>query len=76
MVDMKFNLDLIWIDKNKVIGITPNVPMPPPCNQTTQLCNSKLPLYYPPSVVDSVLEVNEGWAKKFNINVGDNLVVK
>src|SRR6266404_1229193 len=33
MKDMKFNLDLIWIRENQIVGITPNVPHPePPSN--------------------------------------------
>ena len=76
MIDMKFDLDLIWIDKNKITGITPNVPKPDACNEDRKTCLRKLPLYYPPSVVDEVLEVNSGWAEKNNVKVGDEIILK
>ena len=66
MKDMKFNLDLIWIDENKIVGITPEVPAP---NKKSE----NLPLYSPPSPVTKVLEVNSGWSKKNNISVGDEV---
>lgn len=65
MKGMKFNLDLIWIKNNKIIGITPNVPMP------TE--NENLPLYYPPQDIDMVLEVNAGWTEKNKIKIGDKI---
>ena len=70
MKDMNFNLDFIWINKNKIVGITPNVPRPVNCKSADANC---LPLYYPPSPANQVLEVNAGWAEKNNINVGDNI---
>src|SRR3989338_5410577 len=48
MKEIKFDLDLIWIKENKIIGITPNVPHP-------QSADEKLPLYRPPSLIDTVL---------------------
>jgi uncharacterized membrane protein (UPF0127 family) len=71
MKGMQFNLDLIWIYKNKIIGITTDVPAPKDgCSVPSQTC--KLPNYYPPSPTDWVLEVNAGWTKKNNIAVGDS----
>lgn len=67
MKDMKFNLDFIWIDKNKIIGITPDVPAPSP-----GVADSSLRLYSPPSPVNWVLEVNAGWTQKNKIKVGDS----
>lgn len=75
MKDMNYNLDLIWINKNKIIGITADVPAPT-CNLSLETCNSNLPLYYPPSLVDQVLEVNAGWAKKNDIKIGDLIDLK
>ncbi|MDR3642086.1 MAG: DUF192 domain-containing protein [Candidatus Doudnabacteria bacterium] len=76
MKDMKFNLDFIWIADGKVTGVTPDVPAPAICNLSVESCNSRLPVYYPPSPVNWVVEVNAGWAKKNNITAGDEAVLK
>jgi uncharacterized membrane protein (UPF0127 family) len=69
MKNMNFDLDLIWINKNKIVGITPNVPAPAAGKTKPQ----NLPLHSPPLKVDQVLEVNAGWAEKNNIKVGDDI---
>jgi len=66
MKQMNFNLDLIWIYQNKIVGITADVP-------ASKAADIELPLYYPPSVIDQVLEVNAGWSKQNNITVGDKV---
>lgn len=68
MPDMKFNLDILWIKDNKIIGVAQNIPAP-------KNKDEKLPLYYPPSPVDSVLELNSGWIEKNNIHFGDTVTV-
>lgn len=68
MKGMEFNLDIIWIYKNKIIGISANAQAPAK-NLNTK--NENLPTYSPPAVITRVLEVNSGWAKKNNILVGD-----
>ena len=82
MKDMNFNLDFIWINKNKIIGITPDVPAPVKYNLSDEalakseglrIKDSGLLLYSPPSPVNWVLEVNAGWTKKNNISVGDDV---
>jgi len=70
MKDMQFNLDFIWIAKNKVIGITPDVPAP---IENLKFDVENLPRYSPPSPVDWVLEVNAGWSKANNVKVGDEV---
>lgn len=69
MKDMKFDLDLIWIKGGKIVGIIPNVPHP-------ESIDDKLPLYYPPSEVDYVLEVNAGWSEKYKIKIEDEIKLK
>ncbi len=64
MREMKFNIDIVWIADDTVVGIERNVPMPLP---NTKL--SELPLYQPPTAVDYVLEVNAGAADE--IKIGD-----
>ena len=78
MKDMNFNLDLIWIRSNKIIGITPNVPAPVgnwklPVGRSFSGSGEigNLPAYSPPSEVDMVLEVNAGWSERNNIKTGD-----
>jgi len=70
MPDMKFNIDIIWIKENKIIGITKNVPTPIQ-NSKSEMKN--LPVYYPPSPVDMVLEVNAEWSE--GVSVGESVVI-
>ena len=72
MKDMRFALDLIWINDNKVVEITPNVLHEP------NVPAKSLKMYTPQVLIDSVLEVNTGWAAKNGIKIGDslNLTVK
>ncbi len=85
MKDMKFNLDFIWSYKNKIVGITNDVPAPSVNCQSSSsarterdglIVNCQLPYYYPPSPVDWVLEVNAGWSKAHNVKVGDAVELK
>lgn len=70
MKDMKFAIDMIWIDKGKVTGFSENaVPEP-----DKQIWNLKV--YYPPDVADSVLEVSAGFVSQNNIKAGDEVVLK
>lgn len=63
MKDMKFGLDIIWIDSDKtIIGIEKNV-LPETFPKT----------FSPPSPVKYVLEVNAGWSDRNQINPGDKL---
>lgn len=64
MKEMKFNIDIIWIHRGKVVDISPNLPAPLP---STPL--DDLPRYAPKSIVDYVLEVNAGAAD--SIKIGD-----
>jgi uncharacterized membrane protein (UPF0127 family) len=68
MKDMRFNLDFIWIAKNKIIGINQNVPAP---TKPTD----PLPTYRPPGDIDYELEVNAGWSSNHNILVGDSVEI-
>jgi len=63
MKDMRFSLDLIWIDENGTITeITPNV-SPDTFPQT----------FFPAFPVKYVLEVNAGWSKDNSIQTGDKI---
>ena len=68
MKDMQFPLDFIWIRAGVVSQITPNVPAQP------NAADKDLTMYLPALPVDSVLEVNAGWANSSGIKVGDAVV--
>lgn len=70
MKDMKFPIDVVWIDKGKITGFSENS-MPEP---DKQIWNLKI--YYPPDVVDEVLEVNAGFVSKNKIQVGDEVSLR
>ncbi len=65
MKEMQFPLDLIWINKKKIVDITHNAPAPDP---TTPL--SELPTYAPSAPVDWVLEVPASTAAQLRWEVG------
>jgi uncharacterized membrane protein (UPF0127 family) len=70
MKDMNFPLDMIWISGNTVVGFAQNAPAPAAGTQIWQL-----PIYSSPSDTDKVLEVNAGTVAKYNIRVGDTVVI-
>lgn len=63
MKGMNFNLDILWISENKIIGIAQNA-LPGMEN-----------LYKSPSPADMVLELSAGVVEKDNIQVGDIIKV-
>lgn len=67
MKDMKFNIDIIWINNGKIIGINSNVPAP--------LDNTNLPIYKPTGEITQVLEVASGWCTRYNIKIGDSVKI-
>ena len=61
MKDMHFPIDIIWLDANwKIIGIEKNL---------TPETYPKL--FFPPSPIKYVLEVNAGFSTKNNLKTGD-----
>ena len=68
MKDMKFSIDIIWINDGKVVLISKEVPAP-----AADTPDRSLPLYTPESVVDYVLEVSAGSSDKNGISVGDGV---
>ena len=63
MKDMNFDIDIIWIDNNVIIGFETNI------------SHEKIPLesYLSPVPVDKVLEVNAGFVNKNSLEIGDML---
>jgi uncharacterized membrane protein (UPF0127 family) len=75
MIGMNFPLDMIWIGDDgsggsKVLGFAQNVPAPASGTATWNL-----PIYSSPDGVNKVLEVNAGSVAKYNIKVGDEVVI-
>ena len=68
MKDMKFSIDIIYINKNKIVDIFSNVPSP-------KTSNEALPVYRPKNLSDMVLEINAGLSKKYNFKTGDLVMV-
>jgi len=67
MKDMKFPIDIIWINGGKVAGFAENAAPQP----KTPLWGLKI--YYPPEPVDRVLEVGAGTVEKYKIKIGDSV---
>ncbi len=68
MKDMNFALDFLWINNGRIIQINENVPPPKLTANRPAYISSHEP-------VNWVLEVNAGFVKKFNIKVGDTVVL-
>lgn len=71
MIRMQFDLDMVWIADEKIVGITANVPKPDPSTPT-----EKLPLYSSPAAVEMVLELPAGKAQELNLKTGDKFNFK
>lgn len=65
MKDMNFPLDIIWIDGDKIVNISQD--LPPAGSHPDITYSSEFP-------VDYVLEVNGGFCEKNNINIEDKVV--
>lgn len=69
MKDMRFPLDMIWIDAEcRLVSISRDVPTPPPSSD-----DSNLPRYGPGIDVRFVLEINAGEAAGLGLNIGDGV---
>ncbi len=66
MKEMKFNIDIVWINNNRVVDITYDVPAPKDGESLNEL-----PTYSPNQGVEMVLEVLSGKADEWNLKVGD-----
>lgn len=66
MKDMLFPIDIIWIDRELIVGITKNCPIPKDKNNFLT--------FKSPQPVTSVLEVNAGFTNIKNISIGDKFI--
>lgn len=70
MKGMKFPLDIIWIRKGRIVDMSENVPVPAANASIASMISSGV---RPKTVVDAVLEVNAGVARKLGLKVGDSV---
>ncbi len=66
MKNMKFPLDFIWIKDNRIVQISENIPV---------LTDGIASTIAPTTKIDSVLEINAGMTKKYNIAIGDKISI-
>lgn len=64
MKDMKFPIDIIYIENYKIVDIFEEVPNP-------KNADEKLPVYKPAEKASYVLEINSGISKKYDFKKGD-----
>lgn len=67
MKGMKFPIDIIFLNDNKIVTIHKNVPQP---KTTTELPTA---YYQPDSLVNRTIELKAGMADKYNLKVGDTV---
>jgi len=70
MKDMKFPIDIIFINNNNIVAIFKNV-QPPSSISNNQI----LPIYTPSQVANTVLEINAGLSDKYNFKVNDTVKI-
>lgn len=66
MKNMKFPIDIIFIDKGKIIDIEKNLPHQ---NESAEV----VPTYAPSNPSDMVLEISSGLSDKYGFKVGDSV---
>ena len=66
MKGMRFPIDIVWIDRGRVTGVEPNVPVP---------VGDELPLYPSRVPADRVLEVRAGWAARHHVERGEQVTI-
>jgi len=64
---MKFSIDIIWVNDNKIVDIVKSAPTP---ESSGQIAN-----YEPKVAADIVIEVNAGFCDKNNVKIGDDIQI-
>ncbi len=67
MKEMKFNLDFVFINDQKVVDLKENIPFPKE-GEEPQTIRAE-------AEFDKVLEINQGMIEKLGIKVGDEVVI-
>ena len=68
MRHMKFPLDIIYVNGEKIVTVLENVQNPPYSMENPPILRPQIP-------ADKILEVNAGTAKKYNVKSGDTIKV-
>jgi uncharacterized membrane protein (UPF0127 family) len=68
MIDMQFDLDMIWLRDGIVVDVTEGVPAPEP-----DTAPYDLPTYSPKELTNQVLEVPAGFVQQYGVSIGDQL---
>ena len=68
MKDMKFPIDILYIDNGRIVAIFKNV-------QNPKTNNEKLIVYKPEKLADSVLEISAGLSDEYGFKIGDKLLI-
>jgi uncharacterized membrane protein (UPF0127 family) len=66
MKNMQFPIDIIFINKNKIVDIFQKVPV---------AVGENLPTYTTKAKADKVLEINSGLSNEYKIKIGDNVEI-
>ena len=67
MKGMKFPIDIVFLNNNKIVTIFKNVPAPKTVTETPNV------YYQPSSPSDKVIELKAGMADKYNLHQGDTI---
>jgi uncharacterized membrane protein (UPF0127 family) len=67
MKGMNFPLDYIWIEGNRIVDLSANVPV---------IIKNQINTLKPKVPVDKVLEVNAGTISKYHFKIGDTVIFK
>ncbi|MDD3293001.1 MAG: DUF192 domain-containing protein, partial [Candidatus Pacebacteria bacterium] len=67
MKDMQFPIDILWVNGNKIVNISENVPIY--TNEEITRMNSVYP-------IDKVIELKAGTVSKYGIKINDEVKYK
>ncbi len=69
MRDMRFPIDIVWLNAGEVVDIAPNVPIEPNANEVT------FTRYRPRTDANMVIEFPAGWVDEHGLKIGDTMTV-
>ena len=70
MKDMRFPIDILWIQRGELVGVEQDTP-PEPGKSDMELM-----IYHPPEPVTTVLELKAGSAERYHLKTGDKVRVQ
>ena len=69
MRDMRFPIDIVWIQNGEVIDIAPNVPTEPGVSELN------LTVYRPRKPANAILELPAGWTTENGVKIGYKITI-